>query len=81
MKKNYTRMPMTMQQALTGALALAICAPSQRKFEQAVELAEDLASNLSQREINLAKQNAISLARQWEREWGDDYKDPHSYLS
>jgi N-acetylglucosamine-6-phosphate deacetylase len=56
---------MTRIEALAQALTLAIVAPTDEQSEQAVELAEDLAIGMNQRDIEQAKHIAKKEAKTW----------------
>lgn len=53
---------MTQTQALTRALVLALCAPTDAKAEQAIQLAEQFAHGLSAAVVNQCKANALAEA-------------------
>ena len=53
---------MTQTQALTRALILALCAPTDAKAEQAIQLAEQFAHGLSAAVVNQCKANALAEA-------------------
>jgi hypothetical protein len=48
---------------LTHALVLAILAPDQQRADRAVAMAEEIAANLTPKQIASAKRAAIRLAR------------------
>ncbi len=48
-------------EALTKALFLAITAPTDKKANQAIKLANDLANGLAEHEVELCKENALYL--------------------
>jgi hypothetical protein len=52
---------MTQIEALTQALFLAITAPTDKKANQAVKLAEQLTIGLVEHEVELCKENALYL--------------------
>ena len=52
---------MTQSEALTQALFLAITAPTDKKANQAVKLAEQLTIGLAEHEAELCKENALYL--------------------
>ena len=51
---------MTQTQALTRALVLALCAPTDAKAQQAVELAQQFAHGLSAADVNQCKADALA---------------------
>jgi hypothetical protein len=51
---------MTQIQALTRALALALCAPTDAKAQQAAELAEQIAHGLDAATVNQCKKDALA---------------------
>ena len=53
---------MTQTQALTRALVLALCAPTDAKAQQAVQLAQQFAHGLSAAVVNQCKANALAEA-------------------
>ena len=53
---------MTQTQALTRALVLALCAPTDAKAQQAVELAQQFAHGLSAVVVNQCKADALAEA-------------------
>ena len=53
---------MTQTQALTRALVLALCAPTDTKARQAVELAEQFAHGLSAADVDQCKADALAEA-------------------
>jgi len=52
---------MTQIEALTQALFLAITAPTDKKANQAIKLANELSIGLTEYEIELCKENALYL--------------------
>ena len=48
---------------LTNALILAILAPNQERADRAVAMAEEIAANLTPKQIASAKRAAVKLAR------------------
>ena len=48
-------------EALTQALFLAITAPTDKKANQAIKLANELANGLAEHEVELCKENALYL--------------------
>ena len=52
---------MTQIEALTQALFLAITAPTDKKANQAIKLAEQLSIGLAEHEVELCKENALYL--------------------
>jgi hypothetical protein len=48
---------------LTNALILAILAPNQARADRAVAMAEEIAANLTPKQIASAKRAAVKLAR------------------
>ena len=52
---------MTRQAALSHALFLSITAPSHEQSQQAVELAEQIASGMTEEQVEAAKTNAMQL--------------------
>ena len=48
---------------LTHALILAILAPDQARADRAVAMAEEIAANLTPKQIASAKRDAVRLAR------------------
>jgi hypothetical protein len=52
---------MSQIEALTQALFLAITAPTNKKANQAVKLAEQLTIGLAEHEVELCKENALYL--------------------
>ena len=52
---------MSQIEALTQALFLAITAPTDKKANQAIKLANDLANGLAEHEVELCKENALYL--------------------
>ena len=52
---------MNQMEALTQALFLAITAPTDKKANQAVKLAEQLSIGLAEHEVELCKENALYL--------------------
>ena len=53
---------MTQTQALTRALVLALCAPTDAKAQQAIELAEQFAHGLSAADVDQCKADAMAEA-------------------
>ena len=53
---------MTQTQALTRALVLALCAPTDAKAQQAAELAEQFAHGLSAADVDQCKVDALAEA-------------------
>jgi len=53
---------MTQTQALTRALVLALCAPTDANAQQAVELAQQFAHGLSAADVNQCKADAMAEA-------------------
>ena len=53
---------MTSTTLLTHALILAIIAPDQARADRAIALAEEIASNLTPKQIASAKRAAVKLA-------------------
>ena len=51
---------MTQTQALTRALVLALCAPTDSKAQQAAELAEQFAQGLSAATVDQCKADALA---------------------
>jgi hypothetical protein len=51
---------MTQPQALTQALVLALCAPTDEKAQQAAELAEQFAQGLSDATVEQCKADALA---------------------
>jgi enoyl-CoA hydratase/carnithine racemase len=54
---------MTSTDELTHALVLAILAPDQERVDRAIEMAEEIAANLTPKQIASAKRAAIKLAK------------------
>ena len=54
---------MTSMTALTHALVLAILAPDQERTDRAVAMAEEIAANLTPKQIASAKRAAIKLTK------------------
>jgi hypothetical protein len=52
---------MTQNEALTKALFLAITAPTDKKANHAIKLANELSIGLTEYEIELCKENALYL--------------------
>jgi hypothetical protein len=52
---------MTQIEALTQALFLAITAPTDKKADKAIKLAEKLSNGLTEYEVQLCKENALYL--------------------
>jgi hypothetical protein len=53
---------MTQTQALTRALVLALCAPTDAKAQQAVQLAEQIAYGLTAVDVDRCKADALAEA-------------------
>ena len=54
---------MSTTEALTNALVLAILAPDQESVDRAVKIAEEIAANLTPKQIASAKRAAIKLTK------------------
>ena len=54
---------MTPTAELTHALVLAILAPDQKRTDRAIKIAEEIAANLTPKQIASAKRAAIKLAK------------------
>jgi hypothetical protein len=54
---------MTPTAELTHALVLAILAPDQERVDRAIEIAEEIASRLTPKQIASAKRAAIKLTK------------------
>jgi hypothetical protein len=52
---------MSQIEALTQCLILALTAPNDKKADQAVKLANELANGLAEHEVELCKENALYL--------------------
>jgi hypothetical protein len=52
---------MTQIEALTQALFLAITAPTDKKANQAVKLAEQIAQGLTKKQVNQCKKKALEI--------------------
>ena len=50
---------MTQTEALTRALVLAICAPTDKKAQQAIELAQQIAHGLGAADVEQCKADAL----------------------
>jgi hypothetical protein len=57
---NIRNLDMTQTQALTQALVLALCAPTDAKAQQAAELAEQFAQGLSAATVDQCKADALA---------------------
>lgn len=57
---NIRNLDMTQTQALTRALVLALCAPTDSKAQQAAELAEQFAHGLSAATVDQCKADALA---------------------
>lgn len=57
---NIRNLDMTQTQALTQALVLALCAPTDAKAQQAAELAEQFAQGLSAATVDQCKTDALA---------------------
>jgi enoyl-CoA hydratase/carnithine racemase len=54
---------MTSTAELTHALVLAILAPDQERVDRAIKIAEEIAANLTPKQIASAKRAAIKLTK------------------
>jgi len=54
---------MSTTEALTNALVLAILAPDQERADRAIAMAEEIAANLTPKQIASAKRAAIKLTK------------------